>query len=102
MLMIMIPKYLYLWSSGINFFSVFAFNITKLYTSLAYQTDNRDFAYGIANFSSRIVCILIPFFSNFMLKISIFGTCCLILISSILGCIVSLLLDEKIVNKTVK
>merc|ERR1712222_264286 len=43
-LMILIPQHLYIWSSGINFFSVFAFNIKKLYTSLAYSTDNRDFA----------------------------------------------------------
>ena len=101
-LMILIPKYLYIWSSGINFFAVFSFNITKLYTSLAYSTDNRDFAYGLANFSSRVVCILIPIFSNIMLRMSIFGTCYLILISCILGCLVSLLLDEKSVNKTVK
>ena len=101
-LMILMPKYLFIWSSGINFFSVFSFNITKLYTSLAYSTDNRDFAYGLANFTSRVVCILIPIFSNIMLRISIFGTCYLILISCVLGCLVSLLLDEKIVNKTVK
>merc|ERR1712032_1227434 len=98
---ILIPQHLYIWSSGINFFSVFAFNITKLYTSLAYPTDNRDFAYGLANFTSRVVCIVIPIFANFMLRISIFGTCYLILISSILGGLVALLLNDK-ANKTVK
>lgn len=101
-LMIAVPKYLYIWSSGINFFSVFAFNITKLYTSLAYSTDNRDFAYGLANFTSRVVCIMIPICSNIMLRISIFGTSYLILISSIIGCLVAMLLNEKNVNKPVK
>ena len=101
-LMILFPDYIYLFSSGINFFSVFSFNITKLYTSLAYHTDYRDFSYGLANFASRIFSMLIPFFSNVLLNINIYGTCYVILGSSILGCLFSFLMNENLTKKAVK
>jgi len=101
-LMLIFPDYLYLFSSGINFFSVFAFNITKLYTSLVYHTDNRDFAYGLANFSSRIVSIFVPFIVNFMLNIDLYATCYIMLISSFLGCVVTRMINENLCNKPIK
>ncbi len=102
-LMVIFPDWLYIFSSGINFFSVFSFNITKLYTSLVYHTYDRDFAYGLACFSSRIVAIFVPFFSNFLLlNISLYATCYVILISSIIGCFVSMMLNENLSKKSIK
>lgn len=101
-LMIIFPDYLYLFSSGINFFIVFSFNITKLYTCLVYHTDNRDFAFGLVNCISRIISIFIPFISNFIMAIDLYGTCYVLLICSILGCLVASMLNENLCHKPIK
>jgi len=101
-LMPIFPEFFFLFSSGINFFLVFSFNITKLYTSLAYHTDNRDFAYGLANFSSRIIAMIVPFLVDFLLNINLYSTCYLMLICNFIGCVLSLMLNENLCKKPIK
>jgi len=99
---VIFPDWLYLLSGGISFFATFSMNITKLYTSLAYDTYDRDYAYGLGNFFARITIIFIPFLSDFFLKINIYATCYVVLISSVIGCIVSLMIDENLIKKPIK
>ncbi len=100
--MILFPDYIHLFSGGISVFCVFSFNITRVFTLLAYHTDNRDFAYGIANFTSRIMAIISPFVSIYFLKLSNYATCYVIMSSSILGCFISLFLNDSLSLKPLK
>jgi MFS family permease len=100
--MILFPQYLYIFSSCSMFFHVICFNILKLFTQLAYNTDNRDFGYSFANFSARFTCILVPFIADLMFYFHFYGPIFLMLTFSLLGSIGTIWLYERDSSKDIK
>jgi len=93
---------LYLSSSLINFWNVISYNITKLYTCEVYNTQMRDFAYGMGNFASRFAAICVPFICNYFLNLKIEFSILFIIICCFIGALITILLPFETHGKKIE